>query len=164
MSRANTPVNDADLHDYVDGELDQPRVLEVEAYLAKDPRAAERVRQYQQISQNLHRLFDPILNVQVPPSLAPPVELMDFDEMTFPEAEQLDLDSAGRIRLPQELVAESRLGPRVLLVGVRHHLEIWDPEVWEARRRERATRRADVVQRARPVMPEGGGRAHEQAS
>jgi MraZ protein len=101
---------------------------------------------------------------RVEPSLAPPVELMDFDEMTFPEAEQLDLDSAGRIRLPQELVTEAQLGSRVLLVGVRHHLEIWDPQVWEARRRERAARRPEVVQRARPVMPEGGGAARGETS
>ena len=42
------------------------------------------------------RAFERIAG-KVEPSLAPPVELMDFDEMTFPEAEQLDLDSAGRI-------------------------------------------------------------------
>ena len=73
-------------------------------------------------------------------------------------------DSAGRIRLPQELVTDAQLGSRVLLVGVRHHLEIWDPQVWEARRRERAARRPEVVQRARPVMPEGGGAAHGATS
>ncbi len=105
------------------------------------------------------RAFEQIAG-KVEPSLAPPPELMDFDEMTFPEAEQLDLDNAGRIRLPQELVSDAKLGSRVLLVGVRHHLEIWDPEVWEARRRERAARRTEVVQRARPAMPEGNrGRA-----
>jgi MraZ protein len=92
------------------------------------------------------------------PTLAPAVELMDFDELTFPEAEQLDLDSAGRIRLPQELVSDAGLGTKVLLVGVRNHLEIWDPEVWEARRRERAARRAEVVQRARPWMSDRKGR------
>ena len=97
----------------------------------------------------------------VEPSLAPPVELMDFDELTFPEAEQLDLDSAGRIRLPQDLVAEAGLGPKVLLVGVRYHLEIWDPDAWEARRREREARRAEVTQRARPWMSERRGRARE---
>jgi MraZ protein len=93
---------------------------------------------------------------KVEPSLAPPVELMDFDEMTFPEAEQLDLDSAGRIRLPQELLSEAQLGTKVLLVGMRDHLEIWDPDAWEARRRARAARRADIYQRARPVMGDGG--------
>ena len=105
------------------------------------------------------RAFEQIAG-KVEPSLAPPPGLMDFDEMTFPEAEQLDLDSAGRVRLPQELVTDAGLGTRVLLVGVRHHLEIWDPEVWEARRRERAARRPEIVQRARAVMAVGGGRAH----
>jgi MraZ protein len=108
------------------------------------------------------RSFEEIAG-QVSPSLAPPAELMDFDEMTFPEAEQLDLDSAGRIRLPQELVTEAQLGSPVLLVGVRDHMEIWDPEIWEARRRERGARRSEIVQRARPVMPQGG-RSREKES
>ena len=72
MSSASTPVNDADLHAYVDGELDHTRILVVEAYLAKNPQAAERVRQYQQINRSLHSLFDPVLNVPVPPSMVPP--------------------------------------------------------------------------------------------
>ena len=88
------------------------------------------------------------------PSLAPASELMDFDELTFPEAERLEIDGAGRIRIPQELLIEAGLGSRVVLAGMRHHLEIWDPEEWEARRREKESRRAEIMQRARSVTRE----------
>jgi anti-sigma factor RsiW len=65
------PISDADLHAYVDGELDEHRCLEVEAYLAENPQAAERCRKYQELHQGLHSLFDPVLNETVPVSLMP---------------------------------------------------------------------------------------------
>jgi anti-sigma factor RsiW len=71
MNKDAQPVNDVDLHAWVDGELDEDRRLDVEAYLAGNPEAAEQVRQYQQINQDLHRLFDPVLNESVPAALVP---------------------------------------------------------------------------------------------
>ncbi|HED19895.1 MAG TPA: anti-sigma factor [Gammaproteobacteria bacterium] len=71
MNKDTQPVNDADLHAYVDGELDKSRRLDIEAYLVSHPEAAEQVRQYQQLSQDLHRLFDPVLNEPVPATLVP---------------------------------------------------------------------------------------------
>ena len=85
------------------------------------------------------------------PTLTPPTEEMEHDVVTFPEAERLDIDSAGRIRVPQDMLADAGLGNRVLLLGVRHHLEIWDPEQWAAQRREKAGRRAEIAQRLRSV-------------
>ncbi len=73
MSKDAHPVNDADLHAYVDGELDERRRLDIEAYLAGHPEAAEQVRHYQQLNQELHRLFDPVLNEPVPAALVPAV-------------------------------------------------------------------------------------------
>ena len=85
------------------------------------------------------------------PTLTPPTEEMEHDVVTFPEAERLEIDSAGRIRVPQDMLADAGLGNRVLLLGVRHHLEIWDPEQWAAQRREKAGRRAEIAQRLRSV-------------
>ena len=101
---------------------------------------------------------------EVEPTLTPPVEQMDFDEVTFPESERLELDGVGRIRLPQESIAEAGLGSRVLLVGMRHHLEIWDPNRWEERRREKSAQRQQIAQRARAAgsAPPGVGRATER--
>lgn len=71
MTNYAQSVNDADLHAYVDGELDESRRLDIEAYLAGNPEAAEQVRQYQQLNQDLHSLLDPVLNEPVPAALVP---------------------------------------------------------------------------------------------
>ena len=96
------------------------------------------------------RTFEDIAG-EIEPTLTPAAEQMDFDELTFPETQRLDIDSAGRIRLPQELLEEAGLGSRVLLVGVRHHLEIWDPDAWAAQHREKVARRTEIAQRMRGV-------------
>lgn len=94
------------------------------------------------------RIFEEIAG-EIEPTLTPAKEQMEFDELTFPETQRLDIDNAGRIRLPQELLEEAGLGSRVMLVGVRHHLEIWDPEAWRAQHREKAPRRAEIAQQLR---------------
>ena len=80
----------------------------------------------------------------IEPSLAPSWELMDFDEITFPEARRLKFDSAGRIRIPQEMLDRAGIGTRVVILGMRNHLELRDPEDWERRRQEKAARRAEA--------------------
>ena len=96
------------------------------------------------------RTFE-MLTGELAPTLTPSQEEMDFDGMTFPETQRLELDSAGRIRVPQELLEEAGLGNRVILLGVRHHLEIWDPTLWAAQHREKAHRRPEIAQRLRGV-------------
>lgn len=92
----------------------------------------------------------------IEPSLAPSWELMDFDEITFPEARRLKFDSAGRIRIPQEMLDRAGIGTKVVILGMRNHLELRDPEDWERRRQEKAARRAEIVQRARPAVRDRG--------
>jgi anti-sigma factor RsiW len=55
------PVQDSDLHAYVDGWLDPEKRLEIEASLAKDPFAAERVEAFRRQNDGLHALFDGVL-------------------------------------------------------------------------------------------------------
>lgn len=64
------PVSDDDLLSYVDGVLDPDRVEEVEAWLAANPRDAERVRQWREQIDGLHRLFDPVLDEALPDRLS----------------------------------------------------------------------------------------------
>lgn len=67
------PITEADFHAYVDGVLPEARRVEVEAYLAVRPQEAERVQAYRQQNEELHRLFDPVLDEPVPERLqAPP--------------------------------------------------------------------------------------------
>jgi len=72
MNDAVTPIADHELHAYVDGELDEQRRVEVEAWLAAHPSAAERVRDYQMIRDRLHERFDPLLSEPVEVPAGPP--------------------------------------------------------------------------------------------
>jgi anti-sigma factor RsiW len=65
----NAPLTDTDLHSYVDGELDEVRHAEVEAALAADPAATERIRTFQRQKRALQDLFAPVLDEPVPAAL-----------------------------------------------------------------------------------------------
>ena len=60
-------VTDEVLGAYIDGELDETARIEVEAYLARNPKAVEYIEQARRLRDNLHRLFDPQLAVPLPP-------------------------------------------------------------------------------------------------
>lgn len=64
-----TAMPDTELHAYVDGELPPERCAQIEARLAGDPLAAERVRAYREQKQALRDLFAPVLNEPIPDSL-----------------------------------------------------------------------------------------------
>lgn len=66
-------VSDSELNALVDGELDAGRQAEIEAWLAENPEAAQRVARYRAQNAGLHALYDDILNEDIPPRvLAPP--------------------------------------------------------------------------------------------
>lgn len=70
MTSNNLPIEESDLHAYVDGLLDQQRREEVEAWLAHHPEDAQRVEDYHKQNQAMHALFDPALSESVPEQLA----------------------------------------------------------------------------------------------
>lgn len=63
------PIEEANLHAYVDGLLPEARRAEVESFLAANPQEAERLRAYQKQNEMLHALFDPVLDEPIPPQL-----------------------------------------------------------------------------------------------
>lgn len=69
MKSDDLPVEELDLHAYVDGHLDHQRREEVEAWLAQHPEDAQRVEEYQKQNQAMHVMFDPILSETVPEDL-----------------------------------------------------------------------------------------------
>lgn len=88
-------------------------------------------------------------------SLAPPRELMDFDAVTFPLAEHLEIDGVGRVRLPPAMLEAAGLGPKVVIAGVRDHLEIWDPDRWAEELTKLQAQRSRIIERARPLLGRG---------
>lgn len=54
-----------------------------------------------------------------------------FSRLFYAQAQAVEIDAQGRIRIPQELAQLARLGREVMLLGVRDHLEIWDKGQWD---------------------------------
>lgn len=55
----------------------------------------------------------------------------NYLRLYYSQAESVDLDAQGRIRLPERLVSFAGLTQEVVLLGVHDHVEIWDKELWE---------------------------------
>ena len=85
-------------------------------------------------------------------SLLPGEEMMDFDELMFPQSRRLEIDKSGRVRLPDQTLSEYGLGQTVMILGMKDHLELRDPAQWQEQRRENLQKRRDIMLRARQVM------------
>jgi anti-sigma factor RsiW len=66
------PIDNADLHAYVDGQLDPARRAAVEEWFADNPEAASHAAFYARLNETLHRRFDPILDDPIPPAMMRP--------------------------------------------------------------------------------------------
>ena len=62
-------VTEADLHAYTDGQLDNARRVRVEAHLAHDQAATEKVRVWREQNEALRALYNPVLNEPLPQRL-----------------------------------------------------------------------------------------------
>ena len=67
-----TGVTEAELHAYVDGQLDPTRRAAVEAYLAECPDEEARLAAYRRINDELRSLYGPVIGETVPASMLRP--------------------------------------------------------------------------------------------
>jgi len=58
-------------------------------------------------------------------------EIRNYQRMFYSQAEAVECDKQGRIRLPARLVTFAGLSSQIVLVGVRDHAEIWEKTRWE---------------------------------
>jgi len=66
---------------------------------------------------------------QTPPNAR---DVRAFSRMFYARSQPVDVDPQGRLRVPAELAELAGLDKRVVLLGVRDHLELWDQDRWEA--------------------------------
>jgi MraZ protein len=85
-------------------------------------------------------------------SFLPEEDLLEFEEVIFPRAMHVEMDSAGRIRIPERMLAEHGLSQSVVIVGMRDHLEIRDPAEWKATREQQRSRYPEIMRKARQAM------------
>jgi len=61
-------------------------------------------------------------------------DVQAFARLFYSQAERVELDGQGRVRIPPELAAMAQLEKEVVLLGVRDHLELWAADRWQAYR------------------------------
>ena len=59
-------------------------------------------------------------------------ETRAFSRLFYAQAQRVDVDRQGRVRLPSDLAQWAALDKEIILLGVRDHLEVWNPERWES--------------------------------
>lgn len=64
-------------------------------------------------------------------SLPRQASLRNYQRLYYSQAEQLEVDSQGRIRLPERLLEFAGLQQEVVLLGVHNHVELWDRGRWQ---------------------------------
>ena len=62
-----------------------------------------------------------------------PEELLAYEEMFFAMSSRIEMDKAGRIRLPEHLLKQTGLSGEVTLTGAGDHLKIRDRVAWQTR-------------------------------
>ena len=85
-------------------------------------------------------------------TLLPGEERMEFEELLFSQATRLEMDKAGRIRLPETKISDAGLSQTVVILGVRDHLELRDPAEWKQQRQQKLAKQAEIMLRARNAL------------
>ena len=88
------------------------------------------------------------LAAQQEEALTPDEDTAAIEQLFFSHAEELEMDSAGRLRLPEQHVQLARLGSDVTVLGVKNRLELHNRETWEPGEAERFAQLPRVVARA----------------
>lgn len=78
--------------------------------------------------------------------------LLEYEQLTFPTTRRVDLDSAGRIRIPDVLLKRAGLGQQVTILGVRDHLELRDTEQWRIDLERRLANQTAILMAARSKL------------
>ena len=60
----------------------------------------------------------------------PPDDLLAYETVFFSLSRRVELDKNGRVRLPENLLDRAQLGPQVVVLGAKDHLEIRNREAW----------------------------------
>ncbi len=82
-----------------------------------------------------------------PLTLTPDEDEAELQATLFGLSRRLDLDAAGRVRLPEDMLALTGLGAEVVLVGAGDRLEIRDRAAWAASKADRLNKLPELMRR-----------------
>jgi len=80
-------------------------------------------------------------------SLTPDEDEAELQATLFGLTCRLEMDSAGRIRIPEDMLQLTGLGPEVVLVGCGDRLEVRDRKTWIDTKRERLAQLPELMAR-----------------
>jgi MraZ protein len=66
----------------------------------------------------------------------------------YGQAQRIELDVQGRVRVPPELASLAHLDKDVVLVGVQDHLELWSAERWQSYLAEKQSQYDQIAEAA----------------
>ncbi len=75
----------------------------------------------------------------------------DLNRFFLSGAVEIDIDSAGRILLPEYLKDFAALKEKVIFAGLYSRVEIWDEKVWEKKQKEVSSRADEVASKLQEV-------------
>lgn len=85
-------------------------------------------------------------------SLVGDPSMQDFERLVFSQAARVPLDNAGRVRIPDRLLAKFGLAGSIMILGVRDHLELTEPAAWKREQERLQPETADIWRRARQAL------------
>lgn len=71
-----------------------------------------------------------------------------FSRLFYAQAQRVELDRQGRLRIPPELADLGSIGEEAVMLGVRDHLELWDRGRWEKYQLDKQQRYDEIAERA----------------
>lgn len=89
-------------------------------------------------------------------TLTPDEDEAELQATVFGLTARVEMDAAGRIRLPEELLKLVKLGGEVVLVGAGDRLEIRDRQTWRDSRPQRLAQIPELMKRIGAKRSEGG--------
>jgi MraZ protein len=80
-------------------------------------------------------------------TLTPTGDQAELEAELFSSAERIEMDSAGRITIPRDMLSLVGLGTDVVVIGALNRLEVRDRAKWIAGRQDRFARLAGLVEK-----------------
>jgi MraZ protein len=71
-----------------------------------------------------------------------------FARLFYAQAQRVQADRQGRIRIPAELAQLAGIQREVVLLGVGDHMELWDEQSWSAYRDEKQVHYDEIAEKA----------------
>lgn len=71
-----------------------------------------------------------------------------FARLFYGQAQRIEFDVQGRVRIPPELASLASLEKEVMLVGVQDHLELWSTERWKSYLSEKQSQYDQIAETA----------------